>query len=66
MTLGHGRRTRRTAGEDFGAMNDDDDSVTVAMTGQAIGAQDARDGRAGHEGELCRARRAGRAGREPR
>jgi hypothetical protein len=66
MTLGHGRRTRRTTGEDFGAMNDDDDSATVAMTGQATGAQDARDGRAGHEGESRRARRAGRAGREPR
>jgi hypothetical protein len=47
-------------------MNDDDDSTTVAMTGQATGAQDARDGRAGHEGESRRARRAGRAGREPR
>jgi hypothetical protein len=66
MTLGHGRRTRRTAGEDFSAMNDDDDSTTVAMTGQATGAQDARDGRVGHEGESRRARRAGRAGREPR
>jgi hypothetical protein len=65
MTLGHGRRTRRTAGEDFGAMNDDD-SATVAMTGQATGAQDARNGRAGHEGESCRARWAGRVGREPR
>jgi hypothetical protein len=66
MTLGHGRRTRRTAGEDFDAMNDDDASATVAMTGQATGTQDARDGRAGHEGESRRAHRAGRAGRPRR
>jgi hypothetical protein len=66
MTLGHGRRTRRTAGEDFDAMNDDDDSATVAMTGQAIGTQDAWDGRTGHEGESRRAHRAGRAGRPRR
>jgi hypothetical protein len=78
--VGHVFRTRRTAGEDFSAMNDDGNSVTVATTGQATGAQDVCDGLAGHEGESRRARgrvaqgtgesrktrRAGHAGREPR
>jgi hypothetical protein len=71
MTLGHGHRTRRTAGEDFGAMNEDDDSATVATTGQATGAQDARNGRAGHAGwpnrgwEAKHTRRQGRGRRPP-